>query len=81
MIVVFHEKVFGSRRSLLEWHSFSHQILYDVGDGSRVRYWQDRWCGETSLPVTYPELFRFCQDKEASVAELMKSTNGVLSGM
>ena len=63
------------------WHSFSRHILYDVGDGSRVRFWQDRWCGETSLPITYPELFRFCQDKEASVAELMKSTNGVLFGM
>ena len=42
------------------------------------QFWQDRWCGETSLAVTYPKLFRFCQDKEASVAELMKSTNGVL---
>uniref|UniRef100_A0A7N2KQX0 Uncharacterized protein n=1 Tax=Quercus lobata TaxID=97700 RepID=A0A7N2KQX0_QUELO len=42
------------------------------------QFWQDRWCGETSLAVTYPKLFRFCQDKEASVVELMKSTNGVL---
>ena len=49
-----------------------------VGDGSRVKFWQDRWCGETSLAVTYPKLFKYCQNKEASVAELMKSTNGVL---
>ena len=42
------------------------------------QFWEDRWCGETSLAVTYFELFRFCRDKEASVAELIKSTNGVL---
>ena len=60
------------------WHSFSRHILYDIGDGSRVKFWQDRWCGETSLAVRYPDLFRFCRNKDASVAELMMSTNGVL---
>ena len=60
------------------WPSFSRHILYDIGDGSRVKFWQDRWCDETSLVVSYPELFRFCKDKEASVAALMKYTNGVL---
>ena len=54
--------------------------LYDTGDGSRVNFWQDRWCGETFLAVRYPDLFRFCRNKDASVAELMKSKNGVLLG-
>ena len=35
-------------------------------------------CGETSLAVRYPDLFRFCKNKDVSVAELMMSTNGVL---
>ena len=43
-----------------------------------MNFWQDRWCGETSLAVSNPELFRFCRDKEASVAELMKFANGFL---
>ena len=60
-----------------EWPSFLRHILYNIGDGSRVKFWQDRWCGETSLAVSYPELFRFCRDKEASVAALMKYTNGL----
>ncbi|XP_030958992.1 uncharacterized protein LOC115980941 [Quercus lobata] len=59
------------------WPSFSHHILYDIGDGSRVKFWQDWWCGETSLAVRYSDLFRFCKNKDASVAELMMSTNGV----
>ena len=52
--------------------------MYDIGDGSKVKFWKDYWCGETSLTVNYPDLFGFCRNKEASVAELMKSTNGVL---
>ena len=60
------------------WPSFSRHILYDIRDGSRVKFWQDHWCGETSLAVRYPELFKVCQDNEISVAELMKLDNGVL---
>ena len=60
------------------WPSFSRHILYDIGDGSRVKFWQDRWCGETSLAIKYSDLFRFCRHKDASVAELMMSINGVL---
>ena len=60
------------------WPSFSRCILYDIGDGSRVKFWHDRWCDETSLAASYPELFRFCRDKEVSVAELMKYTNSIL---
>ena len=60
------------------WSFFSSHILFDIGDGSRVKFWQDRWCGEFSLAVRYPALFKFSRNKEASVAELMLFTNGVL---
>ena len=60
------------------WPSFSRYILYDIGDGSKVKFWQDHWCGETPLVVSYLDLFRFCRNKEASMVELMKSPNGVL---
>ena len=43
-----------------------------------MKFWHDRWCGETSLVASYLELFRFCWAKVASVAELMKFTNGVI---
>ena len=42
-----------------------------------MKFWQDHWCGETFLAVSYSKLFRFCQDQEISVAELMKFDNGV----
>ena len=60
------------------WTFLSCYIVYEIGDGSRVKFWRDRWCGETPLVASYPELFRFCHDKEGSVAEPMKFTNGVL---
>ena len=43
-----------------------------------MKFWQDCWCGETSLAANYPELFRFCQDQEVSVAEIMKFDNAIL---
>ena len=43
-----------------------------------MKFWQDRWGGETSLAVNYRELFRFCQDQEISVAEIMKFDNRIL---
>lgn len=53
-------------------------IQFEVGDVSRVIFWQDLWHGGSSLVMCFPELFRISCDKEASVADLMKSTNGVL---
>ena len=43
-----------------------------------MKFWQDRRRGETSLAVSCPELFRFCQDQEVSVAENMKLDNETL---
>ena len=53
------------------WPSFSCHILYDIGDGSGVKFWQDRWCGENSIAVRYPNLFRFCRNKDANVAVVL----------
>ncbi|RVW27557.1 F-box protein [Vitis vinifera] len=41
-----------------------------VGDGKRVRFWKDRWCGEEPLVVTFPELLSIATNKEAWVDQL-----------
>ena len=43
-----------------------------------MQFWLDRWCGISSLVDRYPELYRICHSKEASVADLMRYINGVL---
>ena len=60
------------------WHSLSRFVMYEIGDGSKVQFWLDCWCGTSSLTDRYSELFRICCSKEASVADLMRYTNGVL---
>ena len=59
------------------WHSLSRFFLFEIGDGSKVQFWLDCWCG-SSFADRYLELFRICRSKEASVADLMRFTNGVL---
>ena len=60
------------------WHSLSRFIMYEIGDGSKVQFWLDCWCGTSLFAVRYPELYRISCSKEASVVDLMRYSNGVL---
>ena len=40
-----------------DWPSFKQFISFDVGDGSRVSFWHDVWCGDRTLKEMYPALF------------------------
>ena len=35
-----------------------------------VRFWNDRWCGENPLAMTFPTLFSIANDKEAWVDQM-----------
>ncbi|KAL7161870.1 hypothetical protein ACSBR2_042363 [Camellia fascicularis] len=37
-----------------------------VGDGSRIRFWYDKWCGVTCLKDEFPFLFNLSADKKGS---------------
>ena len=54
-----------------EWETFSNHLYMQVGDGVRIRFWQDRWRGEEPLKVTFPELFSIAREKDASIADLV----------
>uniref|UniRef100_A0A2N9GUF6 Reverse transcriptase domain-containing protein n=1 Tax=Fagus sylvatica TaxID=28930 RepID=A0A2N9GUF6_FAGSY len=49
------------------WH-FGGRV-FEVGDGTRVRFWDDVWCTDGSLKEAYPGLFRIARDKDACVAD------------
>ncbi|RVW74260.1 F-box protein [Vitis vinifera] len=57
-------EVWGGREGIHE------RIGFRVGDGKRVRFWKDRWCGEEPLVVTFPELLSIATIKEAWVDQL-----------
>ena len=43
------------------------RIFFFVGNEQRVRFWKDRWCGDSPLCVFFPSLFGLAVDKEVSV--------------
>ncbi|KAL4596807.1 hypothetical protein ACB092_12G190100 [Castanea dentata] len=60
------------------WPNFSRYVLFEIGDGSRVKFWHGVWCGDSPLKLSFPKLFNISRDKEAYVVDLMKFPNGVL---
>jgi hypothetical protein len=40
------------------WCLFCNYTRFELGDGSKIRFWDDVWCGELALKVA----FRFCME-------------------
>jgi len=49
-----------------------------VGDGSKLRFWHDAWCGDQPLKEAFPKLFGIARSKEAWVVDNMLFSNGVI---
>ena len=60
-----------------EWPSFLQNSVFALGDGKRINFWKDAWCGEEALCVKYPVLFNLALNKEAKVADMWESNGGV----
>ena len=43
-----------------------------IGDGSRVKFWEDAWCSEEPLIVLFPMLYVLTGSKGASVKEVWR---------
>ena len=44
-----------------------------VGDGKRVGFWEDAWCDQNPLCITFPALYSIANSKGAKVAEVWDS--------
>ena len=51
------------------WDKFSQMLKFEVGDGTRILFWDDVWCTDNPLKVAYPELYRIAKAKDAFVAD------------
>ncbi|WJZ99896.1 hypothetical protein VitviT2T_018303 [Vitis vinifera] len=52
------------------WKMVSDRLAFIVGNGRRVSFWRDRWCGESPLYMTFPSIFALTVEKEAWVANI-----------
>jgi hypothetical protein len=48
---------------------FQNVLKYEVGDGSKVGFWLDVWCGDVPLKISYLDLFSIACNKDARVVD------------
>ena len=54
----------------------SDNLSFVVGDGQRIKFWKDRWCGDIPLNVVFPSLFTCACAKEAWVGDAWSVEQG-----
>ena len=47
-----------------EGSRLSNYIVFYVGNGRRIRFWLDSWCGDEALCNSFPSLFALAVSKE-----------------
>jgi hypothetical protein len=58
------------------WEMFKSFTRLVVGDGTRISFWLDLWCGDTVLKEAFPGLFGIACVKDASVANNIEVLGG-----
>ena len=48
-----------------EWHVVSSRLSFMVGNGQGVRFWKNRWCGDSPFCAAFPTLFALATSKDA----------------
>jgi hypothetical protein len=60
------------------WEGFAQHVRFDIGDGTKVLFWHEVWCGEHPLKLVYPDLFNIACNKDVWVKECMERPNDIL---
>ena len=48
---------------------FHQMVVFKVGNGNKIRFWEDVWVGENSLQALFPSLFRLSSLKSRPISE------------
>ncbi|GFS31499.1 acyl-CoA N-acyltransferase with RING/FYVE/PHD-type zinc finger protein [Actinidia rufa] len=51
------------------WGDFRLNVSYQLGNGSKISFWNDDWCSQIPLRDRFPELFALATNREALVAD------------
>jgi hypothetical protein len=60
------------------WQVFRSHFRFDPGEGSRIRFWEDIWCGDRTLKEAFPNFFNMASFKGASIANNLERYNGII---
>ncbi|RVX21268.1 putative ribonuclease H protein [Vitis vinifera] len=52
------------------WGLFDGRVAFHLGNGQRVKFWKDKWCGDGPLCESFPSLFSMSMSKNAWVSEV-----------
>jgi hypothetical protein len=55
---------------------FSNCTRFEVRDGTKISFWHDMWCGDTTLKVAFTSLFGIACAKDASIADNLEFLGG-----
>ncbi len=55
------------------WGVYSQHVEMVVGQGNRVRFWKDKWCGDTILMDRFPRLFTCSTHRDATIDNVSTS--------
>ena len=58
------------------YDEFQHLVSFKVGDGRRIRFWEDAWCDGVALSNRFANLFRISVASNVSIAEVAVSQFG-----
>jgi hypothetical protein len=58
------------------WQNFRRHVKFVPGEGTKIRFWNDVWCGDSALKEAFPSLFIIASFKEASIADNVEHSNG-----
>jgi len=60
------------------WSFFCSHTRFMLGNGSKIRFWNDVLCGEMILKEAFPVLYVIAHNKDALVADHLDSESGSL---
>ena len=58
------------------WDNFSRLLKFEVGDGSRIRFWDDVWCMDGTLKDAFPDLYCLARVQAAFVGDNFQYQGG-----
>ena len=58
------------------YEDYGHMVSFKVGNGRRIRFWEDVWWGEEAFYVRFPNLYRLSLAQNCNIAELFIHQSG-----